>query len=154
MGFLDLADHAVMDDLYGRPVLGRRVNLNTHLGHQFVFFCVFGQGAGFCDIVGQWFLAINVQAHLHCGHSHAGMHVVGSRYVHAVKFRSFFFEHFAPIAIYFCRFETLLRLPAAIRIDFRYGGNQHILVGTYIAEIGTCHSSSSEACVPDGFAGG
>ena len=79
MGFLDFSDHPVVDDLYSRPILSGRVDLNTHLGHQLVFLRVFGQSTRFCNVVGQWFLAINVQAHLHCGHSHAGMHMVGSR---------------------------------------------------------------------------
>ena len=78
MSFLDLSDDAVMNDLYSRSILSGRVDLNTHLGHQH-FLRVFSESTRSGNVVGQWFVAINVQAHLHCGHSHAGMHMVGSR---------------------------------------------------------------------------
>ena len=130
------------------------MDLNTHLGHQLVFLRVFSESTRFGNVVGQWFLAISVASPfaLRTFPCTACIWSKSTAFTQSNSSPSFS-SISAPIAIYFCRFETLLSLPTAIRIDFRYGGNQRVLVGTDIAKIGTCHSSSSEACVPDGFAG-
>ena len=151
---LHFADHPVVHELHRGTVLGRGMNLDSHLGVKFVFLCVFGQGAGLENIVRERLLAIDVQAHAHGRHRHRGVHVVGYGDVCGVEVLALLLQHFPPVCINLGIAKPLLNLSASARVDLHDRSDGDLRVGGNGAEVRARHAAAAEAGVSHGFARG
>ena len=151
--FLDLSDHAILNDLNCAAVEDMGVDLDSHLGDEAFFFGIILDLAALVDVVGEGFLAVDMFAELHGGHGHGGVKVVWGGDVDAVNVAAFFVEHFPPVCVNFGFGEALLKLFAAPWIKFGTGDEVYIFGGGNGGEVSHCHASTSEAGVSKGLAG-
>ena len=144
MGFLDFANHPVVNQLHGRSVLLGGVNLDSHLGDKPIGLGILGQHPGLGHVMSQWFLSVEMKSHLHGRHPHGGMHVIGGGYVYAIEILAFPIQHFSPIGIHFNVLEALFALSSSHRVDLGNRLDSNLGMGFDLSEIRARHPSASE----------
>ena len=99
------------------------------------------------------FLSIQVKTHLHGGHTHAGMHMIGGGDIDAIEILAFPVKHFSPIGIHLGILEALFALLSSDQINLRNRTDPDFGVGFDLSEVRPSHPSASKTCVIEGLVG-
>ena len=148
MDFFDFADHAVLHELDRAAVFSRGVNLDAHLGDEFLFASHLGEPARLEKIVGERLLPIDGEPTLHCGIADARVHVVWGGDVHRLQIL-LLVEQFAKIGIqprlgeFLAEFSGLFFIHVAARDD------THIRMAGDCRHVRPSHAGGAERGVVD-----
>src|SRR5438552_5899480 len=80
--FLDFANHSVLNETNGQPIMVHRLDLNAHLRDQFLAADKLSQSADLVQFMRQRFLAVHMFPELQGAHADWRVHMVGRGNVH------------------------------------------------------------------------
>ena len=146
--FFDFPDGSGLHEHDGGAVLGGAVNLDAHLGDEFLFAGDFGEAAAFVEVVGERLLPIDVHAALEGRHADGGVHVVGRGDVDRLKV-FLLFQQLAEVGVDFCVGEFFEELGSLLRIHIARGDDVHGLVASDRGDIRHRHARAAERGVAD-----
>lgn len=153
---LDLPDDTRAHDNGAGTVGGIGVHLDSHLRDQFPFAGILCEFPDLVDVLCQRLLEVAMETELHGGHRLRTVHVVGGADAHGIEVFGLLLEHLAPVLVKACvgavgAFPEALG-SACVHVsccDEVYGG-----VRDDGGDVGSSHSSCTEACVANTTTGG
>ena len=125
------------------------MNLDAHLGNQFLPLRILRQPAGLEQVVRQRLLTIDVLAPLHGAHRYDRMHVVGRGDVHRIETPVFLIQQLAPVLIDPDLGKLLLEFHRAAQIHVRHGDQFELLEPCQLVDVLRGHAAGAKAGVTE-----